>query len=150
MINGYGVLCQPNTGSWPGAIVRRWRLSDMVKDMDLEEHVRLRLEIGGSPRGSATFLILLAAQYAPESFMHLVPADVQLSMREGCANPPSTPDELVFIESATYRPSQFAGLTDEQIREKIESGKAAGKRELFDGMLAVHRYFSTHAHRSAR
>ena len=116
----------------------------MSQEIDLQEHVRAVLEIGGSLWGTASLLIPLAAKHAPESFMHFVPEDVQLAMREDCANPPDTIDGLFIFESANYRPSFFEGLTEEEAAQKIECERRARKQERLTGMKALKHFFDVH------
>ena len=76
--------------------------------------------------------------------MHFVPEDVQLAMREDCANPPDTINGLFIFESANYRPSFFEGLTEEEAAQKIECERRARKQERLTGMKALKHFFDVH------
>ncbi len=114
----------------------------MSSDPTLEKHVRDLIDYGGGPSGAASFLFHEAAKTSPERFMHLVPEDIRLVMREESANPPSSIEDFDWIESSNYRAEFFHGLTDEEIARKIADDKNARKQRWLDGVRAVHRYFA--------
>lgn len=86
----------------------------------------------------------VATRCAPVHFIALVPESVRIAMYLQTRNLPVSPDQIGLIESITRSAAFFAGLTEEQIAEKVEREHQERLQEIYDAVHAVHAYFVAH------
>jgi hypothetical protein len=87
-------------------------------------------------------LCFVAADHDPGKFMHLVPAELQLQLKETSRIVPASIDQLGFWESSVYKASAFEGLSEAEIDAKIEQERRARKERLLRGLAALNRFFA--------